>query len=354
MNYQIINSFINKFDPELAHSLAIQFLKNIYIPIFSSKDDEILKINVLGKKFSNPIGLAAGFDKNAEVYDKMLALGFGFAEVGTITPRAQEGNLKPRVFRLNEDEAIINRLGFPNEGLHKIKSRVESKKVEGILGINIGPNKDSVSRIDDYVECFKNFHNLCSYICINISSPNTENLRNFHDQENLKKLLSEILKTKKILDSKTPVVLKISPDINDGDINIICKNILEFNLDGLVLTNTSIKLRENLVSDKKNEIGGLSGAPITETSNLIIKKFFKIIKNKIPIIGVGGVSSGATAYEKIRAGASLLQLYTGLVYKGPFIVKTIKNELAKLLKKDGFSSLQEAVGVDSEQVNHQS
>jgi len=171
MNYQIINSFINKFDPELAHSLAIQFLKNIYIPIFSSKDDEILKINVLGKKFSNPIGLAAGFDKNAEVYDKMLALGFGFAEVGTITPRAQEGNLKPRVFRLNEDEAIINRLGFPNEGLHKIKSRVESKKVEGILGINIGPNKDSVSRIDDYAECFKNFHNLCSYICINISSP---------------------------------------------------------------------------------------------------------------------------------------------------------------------------------------
>ncbi len=188
MNYQIINSFINKFDPELAHSLAIQFLKNIYIPIFSSKDDEILKINVLGKKFSNPIGLAAGFDKNAEVYDKMLALGFGFAEVGTITPKAQEGNLKPRVFRLNEDEAIINRLGFPNEGLHKIKSRVESKKVEGILGINIGPNKDSTSRIDDYVECFKNFHNLCSYICINISSPNTENLRNFHEQENLKKL----------------------------------------------------------------------------------------------------------------------------------------------------------------------
>ncbi|MEY3415648.1 MAG: hypothetical protein RLZZ418_893, partial [Pseudomonadota bacterium] len=227
-------------------------------------------------------------------------------------------------------------------------------KVEGILGINIGPNKDSVSRIDDYVECFKNFHNLCSYICINISSPNTENLRNFHDQENLKKLLNEILEIKKILDSKTPVVLKISPDINDGDINIICKNILEFNLDGLVLTNTSIKLRENLVSDKKNEVGGLSGMPINETSNLIIKKFFKIIKNKIPIIGVGGVSSGATAYEKIRAGASLLQLYTGLVYKGPFIVKTIKNELAKLLKKDGFSSLQEAVGVDSEQVNHQS
>ncbi len=209
MNYQIINSFINKFDPELSHSLAIQLLKNFYIPIFTSKDDEILKINILGKEFSNPIGLAAGFDKNAEVYDKMIALGFGFAEVGTITPKPQEGNLKPRVFRLLEDEAIINRLGFPNQGSLKIKSRIETKKTEGILGINIGPNKDSASRIEDYIECFKNFHNLCSYICINISSPNTENLRNFHDQENLKSLLSEISKIKKILDSKIPVVLKI-------------------------------------------------------------------------------------------------------------------------------------------------
>ena len=188
---------------------------------------------------------------------------------------------------------------------------------------------------------------MCSYICINISSPNTENLRNFHDQENLKSLLSEISKIKKILDSKIPVVLKISPDINDVDIDVICKNILEFNLDGLVLTNTSVKLRESLLSTQKNELGGLSGAPIKENSNLIIKKFFKIIKNQVPIIGVGGISSGISAYEKIRAGASLLQLYTGLVYKGPFIVKTIKQELAELLKKDGFSSLEKAVGVDS-------
>jgi dihydroorotate dehydrogenase len=198
MNYQIINSLINKLDPELAHSLAIQFLKNLYIPLFPSKDNEILKITVLGKEFLNPIGLAAGFDKNAEVYDKMFALGFGFAEVGTITPKPQEGNSKPRVFRLIEDDAIINRLGFPSQGLVKVKSRIETKKVEGILGINIGPNKDSPSRIDDYVECFKNFQNLCSYICINISSPNTENLRNFHEQENLKKLLSEILNIKKL------------------------------------------------------------------------------------------------------------------------------------------------------------
>jgi len=348
MNYQIINSFINKLDPELAHSLAIQFLKNFYIPLFPSKDDEILKTTVLGKEFLNPIGLAAGFDKNAEVYDKMFALGFGFAEVGTITPKPQEGNLKPRVFRLMEDEAIINRLGFPNQGLVKIKSRIETKKAAGILGINIGPNKDSASRIDDYVECFKNFHNLCSYICINISSPNTENLRNFHEQENLKKLLSEILNIKKTLNSKTPIVLKISPDINDDDIDVICKNILEFNLDGLVLTNTSVKLRENLINKQKNEKGGLSGSPIKDISNLIIKKFFKSTKGKIPIIGVGGIDSGISAYEKIRAGASLLQLYTGLVYKGPFVVAAIKQELAELLRRDGFSSLQKAVGVDSE------
>ena len=348
MNYQIINSFINKLDPELAHSLAIQFLKNLYIPLFPSKDDEILKINILGNEFLNPIGLAAGFDKNAEVYDKMFALGFGFAEVGTITPKAQEGNSKPRVFRLIEDKAIINRLGFPNQGLVKIKSRIETKKAAGILGINIGPNKDSASRIDDYVECFKNFHNLCSYICINISSPNTENLRNFHEQDNLRKLLTEILNIKKNLSSRTPVVLKISPDINDADIDMICKNVLEFNLDGLVLTNTSVKLRENLVNKQKNETGGLSGSPIKDTSNLIIKKFFKTIKGKVPIIGVGGIDSGASAYEKIRAGASLLQLYTGLVYKGPFVVTTIKQELAELLRRDGFPSLQKAVGVDSE------
>jgi dihydroorotate dehydrogenase len=348
MNYQIINSFINKLDPELAHSLAIQFLKNLYIPLFPSKDDEILKINILGNEFLNPIGLAAGFDKNAEVYDKMFALGFGFVEVGTITPKPQEGNSKPRVFRLIEDKAIINRLGFPNQGLVKIKSRIETKKAAGILGINIGPNKDSASRIDDYVECFKNFHNLCSYICINISSPNTENLRNFHEQDNLKKLLTEILNIKKNLSSRISVVIKISPDINDADIDMICKNILEFNLDGLVLTNTSVKLRENLVNKQKNETGGLSGFPIKDTSNLIIKKFFKTIKGKVPIIGVGGIDSGASAYEKIRAGASLLQLYTGLVYKGPFVVTTIKQELAELLRRDGFSSLQKAVGVDSE------
>ena len=348
MNYQIINSLINKLDPELAHSLAIQFLKNLYIPLFPSKDNEILKITVLGKEFLNPIGLAAGFDKNAEVYDKMFALGFGFAEVGTITPKPQEGNSKPRVFRLIEDDAIINRLGFPSQGLVKVKSRIETKKAEGILGINIGPNKDSASRIDDYVECFKNFHNLCSYICINISSPNTENLRNFHEQENLKKLLSKILNIKKTLNSKTPIVLKISPDINDDDIDVICKNILEFNLDGLVLTNTSLKLRENLINKQKNEKGGLSGSPIKDISNLIVKKFFKSTKGKIPIIGVGGIDSGISAYEKIRAGASLLQLYTGLVYKGPFVVAAIKQELIELLRRDGFSSLQKAVGVDSE------
>ena len=327
MNYQIINSFINKLDPELAHSLAIQFLKNFYIPLFPSKDDEILKTTVLGKEFLNPIGLAAGFDKNAEVYDKMLALGFGFAEVGTITPKPQEGNLKPRVFRLMEDEAIINRLGFPNQGLAKIKSRIETKKAEGILGINIGPNKDSTSRIDDYVECFKNFHNLCSYICINISSPNTENLRNFHEQENLKKLLSEILSIKKTLNSKTPIVLKISPDINDDDIDMICKNILEFNLDGLVLTNTSVKLRENLINKQKNEKGGLSGSPIKDISNLIIKKFFKSTKGKVPIIGVGGIHSAEDAIEKLDAGADLVQIYTGFIYEGPALIKAINKKI---------------------------
>jgi dihydroorotate dehydrogenase len=347
MNYQIINSFINKLDPELSHTLAIQFLKNFYTPKARTLDDSKLSIQVFGKTFSNPIGLAAGFDKNADIYNKMFALGFGFCEVGTITPKPQQGNSKPRVFRLLEDEAIINRLGFPSEGLLKVKQKIISNKKEGILGINIGPNKDSGSRINDYVDSFKNFHDLADYICINISSPNTENLRNFHEQSNLKNLLEEIINTKNNLNSRTPIVVKISPDITDIDIDAVAKLILEYRIDGVVLTNTSIHFRENLKNKNKLEIGGLSGTPIFEHSNDLIKKFYKILKKQVPIIGVGGINSGKSAYVKIRNGASLLQLYTGLVFKGPFIAKTIKEELLFLLKQDGFNSLNEAVGVDA-------
>lgn len=347
MSYQIINKLINIFDPELSHSLAIFFLKHFFWSNRADEDDAILSVKVFGKEFKNPIGLAAGFDKNADVYEKFSSLGFSFSEVGTVTPRPQVGNLKPRVFRLNEDLAVINRLGFPNEGMSKIKTKIQNKLFNGILGINIGPNKESTSKIKDYLETFKNFYDISDYICINISSPNTENLRDFHEASNLESLLSELLSLRKSLESTVPVILKISPDIEEKEIPAICNAILKYNIDGITISNTTVRLREILTNQNKNEQGGLSGVPLQDLSNNLIKKFYKIIGKKIPIIGVGGVNSGKSAYDKIRSGATLLQLYTGLVFQGPFIAKNIKKDLVFLLKQGGFKSLEEAVGVDS-------
>jgi len=346
MSYQIINRLINIFDPELSHSLAIFSLKYLFWSTRVDEDDPILSVKVFGKKFKNPIGLAAGFDKNADVYEKFSSLGFSFSEIGTVTPRPQVGNLKPRVFRLNEDLAVINRLGFPNEGMSKIRSKIQNKLSNGILGINIGPNKESTSRIKDYLETFKNFYDISDYICINISSPNTESLRDFHETDQLESLLSEVLSLRKSLKSTVPVILKISPDIKEKEISEICNVILKYNIDGITISNTTVRQRENLRNQGKNEQGGLSGVPLQNLSNNLIKKFYKIIGKKIPIVGVGGVNSGKSAYEKIRSGATLLQLYTGLVFQGPFIAKNIKKDLVLLLKQDGFKSLEEAVGVD--------
>jgi len=346
MSYQIINKLINIFDPELSHSLAIFSLKYLFWSTRVDEDDPILSVKVFGKKFKNPVGLAAGFDKNADVYEKFSSLGFSFSEIGTVTPRPQVGNLKPRVFRLNEDLAVINRLGFPNEGMSKIRSKIQHKLSNGILGINIGPNKESTSRIKDYLETFKNFYDISDYICINISSPNTESLRDFHETDQLESLLSEVLSLRKSLKSTVPVILKISPDIKEKEISEICNVILKYNIDGITISNTTVRQRENLRNQGKNEQGGLSGVPLQNLSNNLIKKFYKIIGKKIPIVGVGGVNSGKSAYEKIRSGATLLQLYTGLVFNGPFIAKNIKKNLALLLRQDGFKSLEEAVGVD--------
>jgi len=346
MSYQIINRLINIFDPELSHSLAIFSLKYLFWSTRVDEDDPILSVKVFGKKFKNPIGLAAGFDKNADVYEKFSSLGFSFSEIGTVTPRPQVGNLKPRVFRLNEDLAVINRLGFPNEGMSKIRSKIQNKLSNGILGINIGPNKESTSRIKDYLETFKNFYDISDYICINISSPNTESLRDFHETNQLESLLSEVLSLRKSLKSTVPVILKISPDIKEKEISEISNVILKYNIDGITISNTTVRQRETLKNQGKNEQGGLSGVPLQNLSNNLIKKFYKIIGKKIPIIGVGGVNSGKSAYEKIKSGATLLQLYTGLVFNGPFIAKNIKKDLVLMLKQDGFKSLEEAVGVD--------
>jgi dihydroorotate dehydrogenase len=369
----ILRPFLFNIDPETAHDLAIKSLKFNPFPskMFEVEDEHMLNIELLGKNFPNPIGLAAGFDKSAEAYNSLLKLGFGFVEVGTVTPRKQYGNPKPRIFRLEDDQALINRLGFNNDGIEIIKNRIKSKKKIGILGVNIGPNKPLKTMaaalagteetkddewekgsylkshgrsINDFCLGLTHFFDVADYITINISSPNTDGLRDFHDQEKLKDLLVTLNIVKKDNKTNIPLLLKVSPDIKENDIPQIIDAATKNNISGIVLTNTTNSNRDNLKSEAKKEVGGLSGEPLQQISTNMIKKFYKGLQGKIPIIGVGGVNSGKSAYEKIIAGASLLQLYTSFVYKGPSAAKDIKKELIQILKTEGLNSIKEAIG----------
>ena len=341
-----LRSLIFKLDPETAHNLAIKSLKFNFVPnVFENRDNEkLFETQLFNKTINNPVGIAAGFDKNAEVYNQLFKLGFGFVEVGTITPLSQYGNPKPRVFRLIEDEALINRLGFNSYGAQNVSIRIKKNPQTGLLGINIGPNKDTQNRLEDYLIGLRTFHELADYITINISSPNTENLRNFHDQSRLDELLKEIRNEKKNLNSKIPIILKIAPDINDIEIEKISEILLNNDIEAVIISNTSDVTREKLKNIQKHQKGGLSGKPIEDKSNLLISKFYKNLKNKIKIIGVGGVVSGLSAYNKFLSGADLIQLYTGMVYKGPNIVNSIKNDLGELLLKDGVKNFKEIIG----------
>ena len=342
--FNFFRPFIFKFSPEVAHSLAIKALKLNNFPINNFKKSKLLQVEFCGKSLSSPIGVAAGFDKNAEVYNPLFNLGFGFVEVGTITPKPQYGNPKPRVFRLEQDEALINRLGFNNSGAEIVSSRIKKNIPNSLLGINIGPNKDSKNRLEDYLICFRKFYNLADYLTINISSPNTENLRNFHNKGELDELLSLIIKEKNNLETNIPIALKVSPDIEDKNISEITELLLKYNLEIVIVSNTTDKNRDNLKNINKLEEGGLSGKPLEKKSNLLINKFYKLLNNKVKIIGVGGVDSGISAYEKIINGANLIQLYTGMVYKGPNVAKDISNELIKILKNEGMKNISEAIG----------
>ena len=339
-------SLIFKIDPETAHNLAIKSLKFNFAPnIFDeNKNDPLFQTTLFGKGLHNPIGMAAGFDKNAEVYNPLFKLGFGFVEVGTITPLEQYGNPKPRVFRLVEDQALINRLGFNSLGAKDVSSRIRSNTPDGLLGINIGPNKDSKDRLNDYLIGLKTFHNIADYIAINISSPNTENLRNFHDQTKLDELLNSIEKEKTNLKSKVPIVVKISPDVSENQVQQISEILLKYQVKAIIVSNTTESNRENLQNTSKHQKGGLSGKPLELKSNQLINKFYNLLKNKIDIIGVGGVDSGKSAYNKFLAGANYIQLYTGMVFQGPNIVVKIKKELKKLLINEGVKNFKEIVG----------
>ena len=341
-----LRSLIFKLDPETAHNLAIKSLKFNFIPnvLDEDKNNPLFETKLFDKNLENPIGMAAGFDKNAEVYNSLFKLGFGFVEVGTITPLKQYGNPKPRVFRLVEDEALINRLGFNNLGSKNVLDRIKSNKQIGLLGINIGPNKDSDDRLGDYLDCFKTFQSVADYITINISSPNTEDLRNFHDQSKLNKLLEGINKKKQNLGSKIPIVVKVSPDIDEKEIKQITEVLLSNNIEAVIISNTSDSSRENLSNILKHQKGGLSGKPIEEQSTELINKFYKVLNGRIKIIGCGGVDSGKGAYEKFLAGANYVQLYTGMVFRGPNIVNMIKKELKELLINDGVKNFAEIIG----------
>ena len=344
--YSNLRSLIFKIDPERAHFLAIQSLKfNLVSNIFDeNKNDPILKTKIFDKELNNPIGIAAGFDKNAEVYNPLFKLGFGFVEVGTITPLKQYGNSKPRVFRLVEDQALINRLGFNNHGADIILNRIKLNKKQGMLGVNVGPNKDSNNRMNDYLIGIEKFHEVADYITINISSPNTENLRNFHEKSKLQELLKSISEKKKELNTKIPIAVKISPDIDENQIDLISEILLDNDISIIIISNTSENSREALQNIQKHQKGGLSGKPIEKKSNALISKFYNMFKGKIKIIGVGGVDSGHAAYEKFMLGADYIQLYTGMVFKGPNIAGIIKKDLKELLIRDGVKNFTEIIG----------
>ena len=341
-----MRSLIFKIDPETAHNLAIKSLKLNLIPslLDDNKNDQMFRSTLFGKKIDNPIGMAAGFDKNAEVYNSLFKLGFGFVEVGTVTPLEQYGNPKPRVFRLVEDKALINRLGFNNLGAENISSRIRSNLSKGLLGVNIGPNKDSKNRLNDYLIGLQNFYDVADYVAINISSPNTENLRNFHDEIKFDELIKSIEEEKKKLKSKIPIVVKISPDILEKQIEPISEVLLRHKVSAIIVSNTTVNNREYLQDITKHQKGGLSGKPLELISNKLISKFYKLLKGKIEIIGVGGVDSGQSAYKKFLAGASYVQLYTGMVFQGPNIVGKIKKELKEILIKDGVKNFKEIIG----------
>ena len=347
--YDILKKYIFNLDPEVAHDLVIKSLKLNFLPesLFRVEGEHILETKIFNQTIKNPIGLAAGFDKSAEVYNSLFNFGFGFIEVGTVTPRRQLGNPKPRVFRLEKDKALINRLGFNNHGSEIVAQRISENKPQGFLGINIGPNQETKNKSEDFYICLSKLYSYADYITINISSPNTEGLRDFHEENSMIKLLEGLNKLKKDKNIDKPLAIKLSPDINEKEISNIVEIINKYKIDGIIISNTTNQNREKLLDSKKNEIGGLSGQPIKNISTNLIKKFYKELNRKITIIGVGGIDSGKSAFEKISAGADVIQLYTGMVYRGPGVVKEIKKELISILKNDKIKNISDAIGINT-------
>jgi dihydroorotate dehydrogenase len=328
-------------DPEAAHGLTIAALKAM--PKRTPSFHAVLKTRFAGLDFPSPVGLAAGFDKNADVPDAMLSLGFGFVETGTVTPLAQAGNPKPRLFRLTEDAAVINRMGFNNEGLDAAHARLVRRRGSGIVGVNVGANKDSINRVADYLAGVMAMSGVADYITVNISSPNTPGLRGLQDAGALTELLDAIAAVRHA--DGPPLFLKLAPDLDRAEIDAVAKATAG-KVDALIIGNTTVS-RPPLRSRDAGEAGGLSGAPLRALAAAKLAEFRAATGGEIPLVAAGGIDSADEAYARIRAGASLVQLYSALVYHGPGLARRISDGLAALLVRDGFASVADAVGVDA-------
>ncbi len=349
--YKIFRPAIFTIDPENAHGMTIKALKSGIIKSCKRVESPKLEQELFGVSFKNPVGMAAGFDKNAEVISPLLKLGFGFTESGTVTPKPQGGNPKPRIFREPKSGSVINRMGFPNGGLRVFKPHIESfladqNRPQGILGINIGMNKEQKNPAEDYCALIKELAPLADYLTVNISSPNTPGLRDLQQKDVLAQLITEMKETlSQTCPQNAPALLiKLAPDLSEEQQQDIAATLLETQIDGVILSNTTLDRPETLPEEFRAQPGGLSGTPVRDKSTAIIKNFYRLTDGKLPIIGVGGISTAEHAYEKIKAGASLVQLYTGMIYQGPNIANSINAGLLELLEKDGFSSIYEAIG----------
>ncbi|MBK8908396.1 MAG: quinone-dependent dihydroorotate dehydrogenase [Rhodospirillales bacterium] len=345
--YGAVGPGLRRLEPETAHRITIAALKAGVVPRPAPFQHPALQVRLWGLEFPNPIGLAAGFDKNAEVAEAVLRLGFGFTEVGTVTPRPQRGNPRPRIFRLPEECAMINRLGFNNDGLEAVARRLQARRSagrSGIVGANVGPNRDSVDPIADCARAAGRLAGLADYLVVNVSSPNTPGLRALQDKAPLQALLAAVLDARTAAGVRPPLLLKIAPDLTPADREDIAAVALAANIDGLIATNTTVARPAGLRGVHAHEHGGLSGPPLMAGSTAVLAEMYRLTGGRMPIIGVGGITGGADAYAKIRAGASLVQLYTALVYRGPGLVSRIQRKLVEHLRADGLNHLHDAVG----------
>jgi dihydroorotate dehydrogenase len=340
---------LRRLDPEAAHALALNALKFAPLPR-SAPDDDRLRVQAFGLTFPNPVGLAAGFDKNAEVVDPLLRLGFGFVEAGGVTPKPQPGNPRPRLFRLDADEAVINRFGFNSDGLDAVARRLAARAHQGIVGVNLGANKDTVERAADYVACIEALAPFASFLTVNVSSPNTPGLRNLQQAAALDELLARVIDARERAAERSPrrpILLKIAPDLTLADLDDVVGIARRHRVDGMVVGNTTIG-RPNLREiEKAKELGGLSGRPLFALSTRMLAETYVRAENAFPLVGVGGIDSGAAAFAKIKAGATLIQLYSGLIFRGIGLVDTIKKNLLDFMRVGRFESVAQAVGRDA-------